>query len=339
MGNVTFCDYRASLDVNILRINQVRRKIHLFNKADWCSFHGHMIYIHNSRPLSKTWLAMTCSVDDIWATFKQGIITCIEKYIPHKFAKERNGKPWVKKPLQRLVAKRNGHYSKYRATGSRYHKDKYKQTKAQVQKVIRSSYWAYVEDTATSHETQASHGKCNKMFWSFVKHSRKERSGIPDLKASDGSILTNSKAKTNLLNQHFHSVFSPLGTPLQHAQRSSDYPCMAPIEIMTAVFKKRHPSKSSGPDGIRPIILKRLRASIRPTLQCIFSKSLAEGQVPDDWKHADVTPLHKKGNRNDPANYRPISLICVCCKLYMEHIVVSNFMRHLEANHILKAIL
>ena len=56
--------------------------------------------------------------------------------------------------------------------------------------------------------------------------------------------------------------------------------------------------------------------------------------MPDDWKHANVTPLHKKGNRNDPANYQHISLTCVCCKL-MEHIVVSKLMRHLEANHIL----
>ena len=224
----------ASLDVNIPRINLVRRKIPLFNKADWCSFHGHMISIHNSIQD----MAMTCSVDDLWSTFKQGIITGIEKYIPHKFAKERNGKPWVKKPLQRLIAKRNRHYSKYRATGSRYHKDKYKQTKAQVQKGIRSSYWAYVEDIATSQETQASHGKCNKKFWSFIKHSRKQSSCIPDLKASDGSILTNSKAKANLLNQHFHSVFSPLGTPLQHAQHSTGYPCMPPIEIKTAGIDK-----------------------------------------------------------------------------------------------------
>ena len=113
---------------------------------------------------------------------------------------------------------------------------------------------------------------------------------------------------------------------------------MPPVEIKTAgidkLISELDEHKACGPDGIRPIILKRLRASISPTLQCIFSKSLAEGQVPDDWKHANVTPLHKKGNRNDPANYRPISLTCVCCKL-MEHIVVSNFMRHLEANHIL----
>ena len=113
---------------------------------------------------------------------------------------------------------------------------------------------------------------------------------------------------------------------------------MPPIEIKTAgidkLISELDEHKACGPDGIRPIILKRLRSSISPTLQCIFPKSLAEGQVPDYWRHANITPIHNKENRNDPANYRPISLTCVCCKL-MEHIVVSNFMRHLEANHIL----
>ena len=327
--------YKLYLSTDVLKY-KVLLPGSVFNKDDWCCFHGHMISIHNSIQD----VAMTCSVDDLWSTFKQGIITGIEKYIPHKFANERNDKPWVKNPLQRLIAKRNRHYTASTGPlhGSRYHKYKYKQTKAQVQNGIRSSYWAYVEDIATSQETQAPHGKCNQKFWSFIKHSRKESSGIPDLKASDRSILTNSKAKANILNQHFHSVFSPPGSPLQHAQQSSGYPCMPPIEIKTAgideLISELDEHKACGPDGIRPTILKRLRASISPTLQCIFSKSLAEGQVPDDWKHANVTPLHKIGNRNDPANYRPISLTCVFCKR-MEHIVVSNCMRHLEANHIL----
>ena len=143
-----------------------------------------------------------------------------------------------------------------------------------------------MEDIATSQETKASHGKCNKKFWSFIKHSWKESSGIPDLKASDGSILTNSKAKANLLNQHFHSVFSSPDTPLHHSQHSSNYPCMPPIEIKTAgiykLISELDEHKACGPNGIRPIILKRLRSSISPTLQCIFAKPLAEGQVPDD---------------------------------------------------------
>ena len=116
----------------------------------------------------------------------------------------------------------------------------------------------------------------------------------------------------------------PVLTPLY----SSNYPCMPPIETETAGIDKL----ISGRDEHNR--LKRLRSSISPILQCIFAKSLAEGQVPDDWRHANITPIHMKESRNDPANYRPISLTCVCYKL-MEHIVVSNFMRHLEANHIL----
>ena len=85
---------------------------------------------------------------------------------------------------------------------------------------------------------------------------------------------------------------------LQHAQHSTGYPCMSPIEIKTAgidkLISELDEHKACGPDGIRPIIQKRLRASISPTLQCIFSKSLAEGQVPDDLKHANVTHYTRK---------------------------------------------
>ena len=110
-------------------------------------------------------MAMTCTVDDLWSTFKQGFFTGIEKYIAHKFANERNGKPWVKKPLQRFIAKRNRHYSKYRATGSRYYKDKYKQTKAQVQRV---------SDHHTGH------------MWKTLPHRRRPRHHMENVARSSG---------------------------------------------------------------------------------------------------------------------------------------------------------
>ena len=66
-------------------------------------------------------------------------------------------------------------------------------------------------------------------------------------------------------------------------------------------------------------------------VKAIFEKSLATGQLPKDWTQARVTPLFKKG---DPANYRPISLTCILCKV-MEHIVASNVARHLNENDIL----
>ena len=69
-------------------------------------------------------------------------------------------------------------------------------------------------------------------------------------------------------------------------------------------------------------------------LQIIFQKSLDSGKIPFDWKKAIVTPLFKKGDKCDPANYRPISLTCICCKS-MDHIVTSNLIKHLDNHNIL----
>ncbi|MCG7878229.1 MAG: reverse transcriptase family protein [Candidatus Thiodiazotropha endolucinida] len=47
-----------------------------------------------------------------------------------------------------------------------------------------------------------------------------------------------------------------------------------------------------------------------------------------------MTPIYKKGDKTNPANYRPVSLTCICCKL-LEHIICSNLMQHLNRNNIL----
>ena len=84
--------------------------------------------------------------------------------------------------------------------------------------------------------------------------------------------------------------------------------------------------KAAGPDDIKPIVLKELRKEIAPVIKAIFEKSLETDQLPKDWTAAKVCPLFKKGDKRDPANYRPISLICILCKV-MEHIVASNLAR------------
>ena len=51
-----------------------------------------------------------------------------------------------------------------------------------------------------------------------------------------------------------------------------------------------------------------------PALALVFTKSMEEGIVPDDWKEANVTPIFKKGAKSKPENYRPVSLTSVSCK-------------------------
>lgn len=95
-----------------------------------------------------------------------------------------------------------------------------------------------------------------------------------------------------------------------------------------------NPYKAMGPDGISPRILKELSIELAPALTTIFQSSVSSGSVPSDWRDAHVTPIFKKGEQYNPANYRPISLTCVSCKL-LEHIVVGAVMSHFDTNHVL----
>ena len=103
---------------------------------------------------------------------------------------------------------------------------------------------------------------------------------------------------------------------------------------VTKLLKNLDPHKAQGPDSIPPKFLKEVAEEIAPSLGIIFQASIGQGEVPDDWKQASVTPIFKKGDRTTPANYIPISLTSICCKT-LEHIVHSQVMKHLEQHKIL----
>ena len=113
---------------------------------------------------------------------------------------------------------------------------------------------------------------------------------------------------------------------------------MPDIEITVAgiekMLKNLKAHKAPGPDGITPRVMKTLSSTIAPILCTLFRRSYETGEVPEDWRHANVVPIYKKGDKTDPGNYPPISLTCITCKL-MEHIIASNIMSHGNVNNIL----
>ena len=66
---------------------------------------------------------------------------------------------------------------------------------------------------------------------------------------------------------------------------------------------------------------------------CI-NDSLQTGQVPQDWRDANVTPLHKKGSRQIRSNYRPVSLTSQVVKV-LERIVYDKMLETLMSNNTL----
>ena len=72
--------------------------------------------------------------------------------------------------------------------------------------------------------------------------------------------------------------------------------------------------KAPGPDGLNARVLKECSNEISPFLALIFNESLAQGDVPDEWRQANVSPVFRNSEKYDAANYRPVSLTCICCK-------------------------
>ena len=93
-------------------------------------------------------------------------------------------------------------------------------------------------------------------------------------------------------------------------------------------------NKASGPDNLPARFLQETAYEIAPVLTTIFQASLDQGVIPTIWKTAAVVPIFKKGSRSDPGNYRPVSLMCICCKV-LEHVIYSSITKHLQQHEIL----
>ena len=87
--------------------------------------------------------------------------------------------------------------------------------------------------------------------------------------------------------------------------------------------------KSMGPDEIHPRVLRELAEAIAEPLSVVYQRSLLTGEVPEDWRLAGVTPIYQKGCREDPGNYRPVSLTSVSGQI-MEQIPLREITRHMR---------
>jgi hypothetical protein len=79
------------------------------------------------------------------------------------------------------------------------------------------------------------------------------------------------------------------------------------------MLKSIDTAKATGPDGVH---LLCAHSSI--------SQYISSGSLPDEWKTANIVPIHKKGDNEHAENYRPISLLCIISKVLLERCVLNN---------------
>ena len=88
-------------------------------------------------------------------------------------------------------------------------------------------------------------------------------------------------------------------------------------------------NKASGPSSIPTNILKLFKKEFSKALSDMINMSFNQGVFPNILKIANVIPIHKKGDKLDCNNYRPISLLSNISKIFEKsmHIRLVNFLR------------
>ena len=151
-------------------------------------------------------------------------------------------------------------------------------------------------------------------------------------------MKTDSLDKANICNRQFQSAFTCKSDTEIPSKDTSSFISMGEITYdpngVLKLLSNLKIHKATGLDGLCARVLKECSSEIVPIIALIYNKSLAQGTVPDDWRQANVAPIFKKGEKYDAANYRPVSLTCICCKT-LEHIIVTNINKHLAFESIL----
>lgn len=305
-----------------------KKQIKLYNKGNYDQIKKDLTNFKEDYLKS----ASSCSVDENWTKIKMAIIDTVNKNIPTKTVtnnKKRNY-PWIDRVVRRNIKMRNKLAAKMKADPSEENRNKYKKQRNKTTNILRNSY---------KHHTEKIIGNLKqnpKNFYKFINSKKVVNSTIPPLNISN-YVTETVKEQAKCLNQQFSSVFSREQTDYI-PYIPCDYNRMPDIEVEETGVKKLlnniDISKSCGPDGIPSRILKDCSEIISPIYTSLFNQSLKSACLPLDWRTANIFPLHKKGSKALPANYRPISLTSITCKL-LEHIVASSIHRHLNLCSIL----
>ena len=278
------------------------------------------------------------NLDPTWQVkeFTRIFLNIMSNFIPHETKKMiPRDSPWITKPLKTMIKRKNRLYKNYKKHGYQpQDKVRLDNFRLECQNAVENAKNNYIRELGFKLHNQRTN---EKTYWKIINKvlNKSKAPKIPPLLEGNKFIL-NCKEKAKLFTKFFCEQCTPIITnsflpALVYKTDKRLDNIIVEVDDIIAIINKLNPNKASGPDGISAQMLLLCGEVVAHPLQIIFRNILNAGIYPESWKKANVTPIHKKNSKQLVSNYRPISLLPICGKVF-EKIIFNQLYSYLTTN-------
>ena len=251
------------------------------------------------------------NVQDKYDIFMEAYRGGVSRYVPRYKPRKEGNREWFNGRCTRAKERRDAAWKRWRRHRNTRNKEEFKQARNEYMKVRKEEERSYEKSIVEKCKEQP------KLLHKFINRKIKPKETIERLKGECG-MIEDPKSLADLMNSSFQQVFTTEST-FEEPQVDDERDCMDEIIVskqeIHKLMEELEDGKAMGPDGVSGSILKACREELAVPIYDIIQYSLASGTVPVEWKRADVVPIYKSGKKEEPLNYRPVSLTSVVCKM------------------------